>query len=62
MTQQQQRPLGITILAILGIIGGVLGILGGGCAAALGAVTGAIGAQQGSGQGFRGGRRVSPQL
>ena len=46
---QQQRPLGITILAILGIIGGVLGLLGGCGAIAGGALVGALGAQAGVG-------------
>jgi hypothetical protein len=49
MAQQQQRPMGITILAILGIVGGVLGILGGGCTALGGAALGAAGAQAGMG-------------
>jgi len=44
-----QRPLGITILAILGIIGGVLGLLGGCGAIAGGALVGALGAQAGVG-------------
>jgi hypothetical protein len=47
--QQQQRPLGITILAILGIIGGVMGLLGGCGAIAGGALVGALGAQAGVG-------------
>jgi hypothetical protein len=46
---QQQRPTGITILAILGIIGGVLGILGGCGVVAGGALLGAAGAQAGVG-------------
>ena len=29
MVQQQQRPLGVTILAVLAFIGGILNILGG---------------------------------
>jgi hypothetical protein len=44
-----QRPLGITILAILGIIGGVLGLLSGCGAIAGGALVGALGAQAGVG-------------
>jgi hypothetical protein len=55
MTQQQQRPLGITILAILGIIGGVLGILGGCGVIAGGAIIGAAGAQAGMGDVAAGG-------
>ncbi len=43
----QQRPMGITILAILGIIGGVLGILGGCGVVAGGALLGAAGVQAG---------------
>jgi hypothetical protein len=40
---QQQRPMGITILAVLGIIGGVFGLLGGCGLVGLGAFTGALG-------------------
>lgn len=29
MTEQQQRPMGVTILAVLAFIGGILGICGG---------------------------------
>jgi hypothetical protein len=29
MTQQQQRPMGVTILAVLALIGGIVGICGG---------------------------------
>jgi hypothetical protein len=50
MTAQQQRPTGITILAILGIVGGILGLMGGCGLVGLGAFTGVLGAQAGSGQ------------
>jgi hypothetical protein len=50
MAAQQQRPMGITILAVLGIIGGVLGILGGCGVVAGGAALGALGAQAGVGE------------
>lgn len=53
MVQQQQRPLGVTILAVLAFIVGILGILGGiglfalgGGWAALGAITLIIGILQ----------------
>jgi hypothetical protein len=55
MTQQQQRPLGITILAILGIVGGLFMILGGCGVIAGGAVIGAMGAQAGVGEVTAGG-------
>lgn len=55
MTAQQQRPLGITILAVLGIVFGVLGILGGGCTVLGGAALGALGAQSGVGAAVGGG-------
>ncbi len=42
---QQQRPLGITIQAILGIVGGILGLLGGCGLVGVGAFTGILGAQ-----------------
>jgi hypothetical protein len=54
-----QRPLGITILAILGIIGGVLGLLGGCGAIAGGALVGALGAQAGVGAVAAGGGLLS---
>lgn len=49
MTAQQQRPTGITILAVLGIIAGVLGLMGGCGLVGLGAFTGVLGAQSGVG-------------
>jgi hypothetical protein len=57
--QQQQRPMGITILAILGIIGGVLGILGGCSVVAGGALIGAMGAQAGVNEAAAGGGLLS---
>jgi len=53
--QQQQRPLGITILAILGIIGGLFSLFGGCTAVAGGALVGAVGAQAGIGEVAAGG-------
>jgi hypothetical protein len=59
MAQQQQRPTGITILAVLAIIGGVLGILGGCGVVAGGALIGAMGAQAGVGNVTAGGGLLS---
>ncbi len=59
MAQQQQRPMGITILAVLAIIGGVLGILGGCSVVAGGALIGAMGAQAGVGGAATGGGLLS---
>ncbi len=42
MAQQQQRPMGITILAILGIIGGLFSLFGGCTAVAGGALVGSL--------------------
>jgi len=47
MTQQQQRPTGITILAVLAIIGGLFSLFGGCTVVAGGALIGAMGAQAG---------------
>jgi hypothetical protein len=60
MTQQpQQRPTGITILAILGIIGGVVSLFGGCAALTGGALVGAFGAQAGAGAVAAGGGLLS---
>jgi hypothetical protein len=59
MTAQQQRPTGITILAILGIVFGILGILGGGCTVLGGAAVGALGAASGVGVAAAGGGLLS---
>ncbi len=55
MTTQQQRPMGITILAILAIVGGLFLILGGCGVVAGGALIGAAGAQAGVGEVAAGG-------
>jgi hypothetical protein len=55
MTTQQQRPTGITILAILAIVGGLFLILGGCGVVAGGALLGAAGAQAGVGEVAAGG-------
>jgi hypothetical protein len=46
---QQQRPMGVTILAVLAIIGGIFGICGGGLGILGGSFLGAVGAQAGVG-------------
>jgi hypothetical protein len=57
--EQQKRPMGITILAILGIVGGLFMILGGCSVVAGGAVIGAMGAQAGMGDVTGGGALLS---
>ncbi len=47
---QQQRPTGVTILAVLALIGGIFGICGGGLGVLGGSFLSALGAQAGAGE------------
>jgi hypothetical protein len=49
-TQLMQRPIGITLLAILAILGGIIGLCGGCVLMGFGSIAGPIGALFGGGQ------------